>query len=454
MGIASFFIGIIKSIIVPVLYYGGILTCVPTIFKRAEWGFFLMVALIPQPNLFYKLYEYPMGTKFLDLLFISVLVGILINKKRFAITPNAILVGVLLLFSYFALWNSSLNFSLPAPITPRNALLVQWKSYAVMIFMYYLGLNISKDEHQHRIVVMIMAAVVLFISVQSFRSFTAGISFAEESRFAGPFETVGLNSNHLAAFVVSYCSLFLGLLLYDQSKWRRLLFLAAVAFGLHPLFFSYSRGAYAAAIGVLVFFGIIKKRSLLVLAIILFISWQTLLPSSVVDRIKMTRGSSGVLESSAAVRLNLWNHAMRLFEKNPIIGVGFGGFELTVPDKMEFKDTHNLYLKTLSEQGVIGFSLLLLVFFMALKSGRKLYSGAQTPFQKGLGFGFLGCVVAFIVTNIFGDRWSYFVLGDYFWIVWGLVDREILMFGAPANAGIEANDELKVGLVDSTYPQG
>ena len=440
MGIATFFISLIRSIIVPVLYYGGILTCIPTIFRRAEWGFFLMIAMIPQPNIFYKFYDYPMGTKYLDLLFVSVLIGIFVNKKKIVLTHNSILVGLLLVVSYLALWNSSSNFSLPAPITTRNELLVQWKSYAVMIFMYFLALNISKDEKQHKIMIMIMAAVVLFVSLQSLRSFTAGVTYADESRYAGPFEVVELNSNHFGAFIVSYCSLLLGLALFDKNKWRRLLFLAAVVIGIHPLFFSYSRGAYAAALGVLCFFGVVKKRSLLVLALILFISWQTLLPSSVVDRIQMTKGGVRGPESSVAVRLDLWNHAVRLFERNPIFGTGFGGFELSLPKNAEFKDTHNLYLKILSEQGVIGLSLLLLVFFMALRSGQKLYRKAQTPFQKGLGFGFLGCTVAFIVTNMFGDRWSYFVLGDYFWIVWGLVDREILMSDVPVVDSLENRD--------------
>ena len=440
MGIATFFISLIRSIIVPVLYYGGILTCIPTIFRRAEWGFFLMIAMIPQPNIFYKFYDYPMGTKYLDLLFVSVLIGIFVNKKKIVLTHNSILVGLLLVVSYLALWNSSSNFSLPAPITTRNELLVQWKSYAVMIFMYFLALNISKDEKQHKIMIMIMAAVVLFVSLQSLRSFTAGVTYADESRYAGPFEVVELNSNHFGAFIVSYCSLLLGLVLFDKNKWRRLLFLAAVVIGIHPLFFSYSRGAYAAALGVLCFFGVVKKRSLLVLALILFISWQTLLPSSVVDRIQMTKGGVRGPESSVAVRLDLWNHAVRLFERNPIFGTGFGGFELSLPKNAEFKDTHNLYLKILSEQGVIGLSLLLLVFFMALRSGQKLYRKAQTPFQKGLGFGFLGCIVAFIVTNMFGDRWSYFVLGDYFWIVWGLVDREILMSDVPVVDSLENKD--------------
>jgi hypothetical protein len=84
--------------------------------------------------------------------------------------------------------------------------------------------------------------------------------------------------------------------------------------------------------------------------------------------------------------------------------------------------------------------LLALVFFMALRSGQRLFRRGVTPFQKGLGFGFLGCAVAFIITNMFGDRWSYFALGDYFWIVWGLVDSEILMSEVPVSGSLESKD--------------
>ena len=94
-------------------------------------------------------------------------------------------------------------------------------------------------------------------------------------------------------------------------------------------------------------------------------------------------------------------------------------------------------------KGSSGLSLLLVIFFMALKSGQRLFKIAQTPFQKGLGFGFLGCIVAFIITNMFGDRWSYFVLGDYFWIVWGLVDREILMSGIGVDSRRERERRIK-----------
>ena len=433
----------VKSIAVPILYFGGLITCLLSIFKKAEWGLFLMVALIPQPNIFYKLYDFPMGKKFLDLLFIAVLIGIFVNKRAFTKNSNSIIIGLYLLISYISLWKSSTNFSLPAPITTQNELLIQWKSYAVMIFMYYLALNSLRDEDQHKTLIVIMAVVILFISIRSYRAFTIAPSFLEENRMVGPFEVVRLNSNHFAAFIVSYCSLFLGLSLVDKGKRRRLLFLATVLLGLFPLFFSYSRGAYVAAMGVLVVFGLAKKRSLLILALILLISWQTLLPSTVVDRIKMTETQEGQLEHSASVRLDLWNHAMDLFKKNPILGVGWGGFRFTVPETFVYTDTHNLYLKTLSEQGIIGLILLLFIFFLALRSGQKLFKTAITPFHKGLGFGFLGCVVAFIITNMFGDRWSYFVLGDYFWITWGLVDRGILIAEA---------SKQRAELIENTAP--
>jgi hypothetical protein len=243
----------VKSIAVPILYFGGLITCLLSIFKKAEWGLFLMVALIPQPNIFYKLYDFPMGKKFLDLLFIAVLIGIFVNKRAFTKNSNSIIIGLYLLISYISLWKSSTNFSLPAPITTQNELLIQWKSYAVMIFMYYLALNSLRDEDQHKTLIVIMAVVILFISIRSYRAFTIAPSFLEENRMVGPFEVVRLNSNHFAAFIVSYCSLFLGLSLVDKGKRRRLLFLATVLLGLFPLFFSYSRGAYVAAMGVLVF---------------------------------------------------------------------------------------------------------------------------------------------------------------------------------------------------------
>ena len=441
----TFILSILKEILLPILYCGGIVVMVISIFRRPEWGLFLIVALAPQPNIYYKFYDFPLGKDFLDLAFFAVVAGMIVNKRGVVKNVNSIVVSIFIVISFLALVNSSMRFSLPFPISLKNPLLADWKNYAMMIAMYFLALNGIKDERDQKSMVIIMCLVVLFISIRSYRAYTGGAAFSESSRYGGPFETVGLGANHLGAFIAHYSSVCLGLLLLDQNRWRKRLYLAAVLFSLHPLFFSYSRGAYAAALGVLLFFGFIKKRSLLILVFCLYLGWQAILPASVVDRISMTRSESGELESSAAARLNLWNYAIDLYRQNLIFGVGFGGYNLSVLDKTgKPRDVHSIYLKTLSEQGIVGFGLLLLVFCMAFYSGRKLFKMAKTPFQKGLGLGFIGCVIASMITNMFGDRWSFDVLGTYFWVFWGLVDRGVLIAKTSEQSGELIEDTVPV----------
>lgn len=417
----------LRLALIPVLYIGTIFTVLVTIFKDAKWGLFLMIALIPQPNMWYKLHSFPYGKDFMDIVFFAVLMGILVQKKGFAKTDNSKVIIIFIFISYLALWNSSMRFSLPLPFTTSNELLRDWKNYAEMILLYFLVLNVIKNEEQQKALIVLMSVVVLFISIRSYRDFTGGDAFDYDKRYGGPFETVGLGSNHLGAFIAYTSAIFLGLFFYDTDKRRKWLYLATVLFSLHPLFFAYSRGAYMAAFGVIAFFGVMKKKSLLVLVIAILLAWQTILPASVVDRIMMTETESGEIEGSAAHRLVLWDHAMDLFKQNPIFGVGFGGFGLTVPEGETLTDTHNFYMKTLSEQGIIGISLFLLILALSFFSGWRLLKIGKTPFHKGLGFGFMGVVIAMMITNMFGDRWSYFALGGYFWVFWGLVDRGILI---------------------------
>jgi len=244
---------------------------------------------------------------------------------------------------------------------------------------------------------------------------------------------VGLGPNHLGAFIADYSSLVLAFFIMEKEKLKKYFYMATCAFSLHPLFFSYSRGAYLAAAAAFTFFGLVKKRIFLVFIIALVVAWQAILPASVVDRITMTETPEGELESSAAQRLDLWDHAIELFNKNPVFGVGFNSFGLTV-EEGQLTDTHSFYLKTLAEQGIIGISLFAALLIKAFMSGMRLYRKGLTNFQRTLGLGFMGTVIAMTITNIFGDRWSYFVLGSYFWIIWGIVDRCILTCGQAAAA--------------------
>jgi len=414
------------------LFYAGLgITSVVSMYRRAEWALYALIVVTPLPNVRYRFLEYPFGKDLIDILVASVIVGIFVNKGGFKRSPNGVLLWSFIIVNYVALWNATVTLSLPLPITTDNPIMGDWKNYAEMIFLYFLVFNCLRDEKHHKMGVILLASVVLLIAMREFRNFTEGAAFSYDRRAEGPFWVMGLGANHVGAFYAHYGSALLGLYVLDDNRWRRWLYLAAMLFGLHPLFFSYSRGAYLGALAGLTFIGIVKKRSLLLLLVALVVSWQTLLPPTVVERIEMTESASGELESSAEKRLELWNIAVDKFKEHPVFGIGFGAFSREVSFE-GLSDTHNFYMRMLSEQGLIGITLFLIVLISAFRSGLRLYRAAQTPYLRGLGLGFMACVTATVITNLFGDRWSYFVLGGYFFILWGAVDRGFRMATEPA----------------------
>ena len=434
---------ILAPMTLPLFYTGVAVTSVVSIFRRAEWALYGLIAVTPLPNIRYRFNAYPYGKDLIDILIFSVLIGIFINKNGFKRAPNGTLLILFIVVNYLALWNTSLNFSLPLPFTTDNELLSDWKNYAEMIFLYFLVFNCIQDEKHQKIVTSLVAAVMLFIAVREFRNFTEGDVFSYDKRVEGPFWVMGLGANHMGAFVAHYGAVLLGLYLLDDNRQRRWLYLLAMIFSLHPLFFAYSRGAYIGALAALLFFGLVKKRSLLLLLVAIVIFWQTVLPQTVVERIEMTESPSGELEASAGKRVELWERAKDLFQNNPMFGIGYGGFSLSVSVE-GLTDTHNFYMRMLSEQGLIGILLFSIVLLAAFRSGWRLYGLAQTPYLRGLGLGFMGCVVAVVVTNMFGDRWSYFVLGGYFFVLWGVVDRGIRI-ATESSAAVQDQAAVSVG---------
>ncbi len=421
---------LLHGLLAPTLYAGVFITFVVSAVKRAEFSLYLLAFLAPLPVIWYQLQQFPLGKDTMDILVFGTMLGILINKKGFERAPVSGLLIVFMLSSFLAMWNTTFRFNLPLPVTTANPVLADWKNYVEMIFLYFLAYNAVKTEEHQKIMLIIMATVVLLISVREFRNFTAGEAFSYDRRAEGPFWIVGLGANHLGAFMSDYGGLLLGMFLIDKHKYRRWLYLAAAGFSVYPLFFSYSRGAYVAALAVVVVYGLIKKRSLLVLVAVLVLVWQTILPPTVVERIAMTETPSGHLESSAEERIVLWEHAKNLFAEHPVFGIGFNGFGFTMPQGA-LTDTHNFYMKTASEQGVIGLILLGLVLLRSFFSGWRLYRGGRSLFHQALGLGFIGCVTSLVVSNVFGDRFSYFTLGSYFWILWGTVDRAMSLSEEP-----------------------
>ena len=419
---------LLKSLLPLGLYVSSVGSCVAAVCGVPIFAIAMVAFLSPLPNVWYQIHGLPLGKDILDLLVICGFIGIFTGGYVTHTARNTWLLGFYTLVTYLAVWNASFGFDLAAPITPSNAVLVGWKNYAEMIFVYFLCYYALGDEQRQKQIVYLMLVVLFLIAFRDARNFTSGITFSYDSRAEGPFWQVGLGPNHFGAFIVHFGAVALALSFFTAEKAWRWFFTATAVICIKPLFSTYSRGAWLAALAVLLAYGLLKKRSLLILMVVLGIGWQAVLPVDVIDRISMTETSEGQLESSAGDRVVLWGLAWDMFADAPVFGNGMDAFELSGVGG-EFTNVHSLYLETLAEQGIIGLLFLATILVRSTLSGWNLFRKGETDFQRGVGFGFFGCCIAVLVTNLFGDRWSYFSMGVYFWILWGVVERMLASLG-------------------------
>jgi O-antigen ligase len=203
---------------------------------------------------------------------------------------------------------------------------------------------------------------------------------ASESRLKG----AGLNPNQLGSYLV-VAAVFAATLAANR-RWSPLGRLAALAVaGLAGIavFLTLSRGALVGLGAALLVAPIIigrRRRAgaavLVVAAVLGTVGWFAMIaPANAVDRVAHPERGGG------SGREDLWRVGWRMVEDNPMQGVGAGNFPvssihyllrpgLTERDEIiidEQKVAHNIYLTVLSELGVVGLSLFLLILVQCLR---------------------------------------------------------------------------------------
>ena len=150
------------------------------------------------------------------------------------------------------------------------------------------------------------------------------------------------------------------------------------------------------------------------------------------------RGTSRLTSSGGENRYQLWSSAVREFDSDPLTGTGSNTFQLwwtrdgSVPTAI--LDTHNLYLQTLGELGIVG--LLLLASFAAttlVGGGMRLLRAG--PARRGwLAAALAGSTVLW-TTSIF----------DWMWKIPVIPIATLLLLAVAITAGDPEPDEERRG---------
>jgi len=411
---------------IPLFAYIVCVVCfILTIFYKTEIGLYLVTLLIPLQNLMDKLQVFPLGKDIMDIYMLAFLSIIIISKKENLLDDKFVNRAIMLLIftSYSALWVGSFKFGLPYPISVNDEQFVAWKNFIMLPLLYFVTLNIIENKKQIMTLIWIMVIALILMDVNFYQNtkwFTYEHFFEDKRAVGSTFSYLG--PNEIAAFYAQITMFLIGFFLTDDVRSRRLVFLGVISFNFYCLLYLFSRGGYLSAIVGLMFLGVAKKRVILVLLLLLFVSWKVVLPTAVVERIEMTRTDEG-LDHSSQSRIEMWSRALKSVALNPLTGIGFDNtrFLGIKSEKGIRRSVHNGYLKVLVEQGAIGLAIFLIVFYTALKKGWSLFRQSADLQMKGLGLGFVAMIIANLVGNLTGDKWSYFNAMGYFWILFGLV---------------------------------
>jgi len=381
---------------------------VPT--SPANWPFLAFVILIPLQNIYLQyIPNLGSGVNFLNVMFIASLLGA---------------------------WRCG---GRTVPGTGVNGWMISYMLYSCLAMV--IGISTVADSSGHASILkdQLIAAAFLFLAQMSAidiaavrRLFLASLlplpyiawHYSHDLRVRGTFMELG--ANEIGAFCVTALMMTGGLLLAARTSlyWKVAL---AAGFGLAAfgVIWSYSRTAYIASLAGLALIVLLPRGRarrifpLLALAVLVLM----VLPPAAVERFDSITLEAGQRDESTENRLLFWEVAAARFRERPIFGTGFATFQH--PEVNPYQtDAHNFFLRELVEKGLIGGIILLgLLLSIARLAKRTARCQPPTTWTHGFMVGLLSALLALVIGNFFGDRFTHYPMIAHFWLYVGLALR-------------------------------
>jgi O-antigen ligase len=404
-----------------VSYLGFWVMCLVSLSGRPVFGLYYLMPFLPYRTLRDRFLDYPLGGNMLTILVVVVILSALIHGKRTPKTNMYLTWLVFAVYLYISMWIGAALGHAPSPLWLDDANFVSWKDYMLLPLLFLAAGMVVEDRKAVRTVIILLA-VSLFLVDRSALAESLSRSwgvFDENKRSSGP---LAWGANQLAAFLAQFAMFFWGFVQFMKRVKVKLLSYFLIGFTLITTMYTFSRGAYLAVLFTVFVLAILKDRKLLLVAGVFLLTWQTIVPKAVTERVTMTEDANGQLEASAEERVELWKQAEHMFFSSPVVGWGFATFEFGQHTD-NLKDTHNWYVKVLVETGILGGIIALALLTQMLAAGYQLFRKAEDPLYRGLGLGLLLAICSCLVANLFGDRWTYIEINGLLWVLIGTALR-------------------------------
>lgn len=314
----------------------------------------------------------------------------------------------------------------------------RWLDPVVVYFLYF---HLVQDRQRWKnIIIIIMISIVVVALMAIWEYFdVAGASSLESSRVYG----IADNPNSLGAFFVYYMMLFAAF--WFDRPFKRWLLLVPFLLCFRGIMVTFSRGAYLAFGLASLGLAFIRNKFLFLLGVFMVsmvVVNPQLIPNEgiryrLVDstfKNKSTQltdyyGIEGLekqVDTSAGVRLIIWDGAKKIIAAFPIFGVGLGNFQqvimrYTVLPKQY--DAHNAYLLAGAEQGIPMLAFIIFFLAMVLWTSYFVYRKATDNFIRTTASGVFAGTLGLALANMFGSRINSMEVTGYFFVLAALMAR-------------------------------
>jgi len=242
-------------------------------------------------------------------------------------------------------------------------------------------------------------------------------------RVSAPFEGDIGEPNTFGGYLLFIGAVATGLLTQLKDRRYRQMLAILIVFIIPSFLFTQSRSSYVALIPVILFFGIMVRKKILVLGLVvtcLLIS-PILLPSTVKDRIMFTfkqpeesgqiRIGDIRLDTSTSARVIDWIATFKAWAEHPVLGYGVTGHR--------FVDAQ--YPRVLVETGLVGLIAFGYLLFAIFKMARMNVKNLKTPYFKGLSIGFLAGYIGLLVHALGANTFIIVRIMEPFWFFAGII---------------------------------
>ena len=231
---------------------------------------------------------------------------------------------------------------------------------------------------------------------------------------------------------------------HSMKGWRRVLSLLLFAGLCVGLFFSYCRAAWISVVGVIGVYALIRmgmkvKWMLLLFGLgvgaffvyqgdVLYKLGKNKQDSSytLADQVKSISNIS--TDASNLERLNRWASAFRMWKESPVLGCGPGTYQFLYASYQRsyqlstistnagnLGNAHSEYIGPLTEQGVPGATLVLMLVLTTFATGVRVYRTAKDPHTARLALAFTLSLLTYYIHGFFNNFLDTDKLSVPFW---------------------------------------